>query len=126
MLLLQRIPHLKTIGNHEYDTGVEYLGSFIKNLTFPVVSSNVELDDVLPLKVAGVKPYHIFPEYKLGVIGYITNTTQDISPQARGIRFYNPVGIVQHHVDELKSMGINRIVCVSHNGYEDDKYLAAK
>jgi 2',3'-cyclic-nucleotide 2'-phosphodiesterase (5'-nucleotidase family) len=28
-------------------------------------------------------------------------------------------------VDELNEQGIFRIVCVSHNGYEDDKYLAS-
>ena len=117
---------MKTIGNHEYDDGVDYLARFIKTLSFPVVSSNVELADALPLKDAGVKPYHIFPQHQLGVIGYITNTTQDISIGAKGIRFYNPVDVVQRHVNELRSMGIKRIICVSHNGYEDDKYLAAK
>jgi 5'-nucleotidase len=73
-----------------------------------------------------VKPYVIFEDYQLGVIGFITNGTAGLTPGAANIRFYNPVVPVQRYVDELHSLGIKRIICVSHNGYNDDKYLAEK
>ena len=110
--------------SHEFDEGEEYLGKFIKTLNFPVVSSNIEMADAPNIKAAGVKPYHIFEEYQLGVIGYISNTTQDLSGGSKNIKFYNPADVVQKYVKELHSKGIKRIVCVSHNGYFDDIYLA--
>lgn len=67
----------------------------METLGFPVVSANIELQDTPSLKAAGVKPYHIFPEYRLGVIGYISNTTADLSLGSKGIRFYNPADVVQ-------------------------------
>lgn len=75
--------------------GESYLGEFVSSLNFPVVSSNIEMNDTPSLLAAGVKPYHIFPEYRLGVIGYISNTTADLSLGSRNIRFYNPADVVQ-------------------------------
>lgn len=114
---------LMTIGNHELDKGEEYLGQFIRNLSFPMITSNLNIDTAPFLKAAGLKPFTIFPQYRLAVIGFITNTTKDITP-VKTIDVYNPVAIVQSHIDVLHAQGIKRIVCVSHNGYEHDKYLA--
>ena len=71
-----------------------------------------------------MKPYVIFREYQLGVIGFITNTTSFITEGASSVNFLNPVGVVQKYVDELHARGIRRIICLSHNGYIDDQYLA--
>ena len=43
---------------------------------------------------------------------------------ASKIHFTNPVGPVQQYVDELHAQGIYRIICLSHNGYFEDQYLA--
>jgi 2',3'-cyclic-nucleotide 2'-phosphodiesterase (5'-nucleotidase family) len=112
------------IGNHEFDRGVSYLAEFFRNLSFPVVSSNIDFSSAQILKEAGVKPFVVFRKYNLGVIGYITNTTGLIAPGAREINFMNPVSRVQQYVDYLNSKGIHRVICVSHNGYKDDVYLA--
>ncbi|TPX56619.1 hypothetical protein PhCBS80983_g04420 [Powellomyces hirtus] len=112
------------IGNHEFDNGIEYAAEFFKNLTFPVVSSNIDLETAKPLKEAGVKPYTILKDYGVGIIGYITNTTASIATGAQNVTFYNAAPVVQKYVDELHAMGIKRIICVSHNGYNHDKYLA--
>ncbi|KAJ3022277.1 hypothetical protein HKX48_006589 [Thoreauomyces humboldtii] len=114
-----------TIGNHEFDRGVQYAADFFKNLTFPVVSANIDLDTAKPLRAAGVKPYTILKDYGVGVIGYITNQTAAISTGVAGVTFQNPWPVVQKYVDELHAQGIKRVICLSHNGYSDDKYLAA-
>ncbi|EGF77480.1 hypothetical protein BATDEDRAFT_36043 [Batrachochytrium dendrobatidis JAM81] len=113
------------IGNHEFDKGVNYLASFIKTLRFPALSSNIELRTAPALKNAGVKPYIVINKLSVGIIGYITNTTSDITTGSKNITFYDPVGPVQRHVNELRGYGIKRVICVSHNGYLADKYLAA-
>jgi 5'-nucleotidase len=112
------------IGNHEFDRGVPYLADFFRNLSFPVIASNIDFSTAPILKEAGVKPFVVFRKYNLGVIGYITNTTSMIAPGAQGINFMNPASRVQQYVDYLNSKGIHRIICVSHNGYRDDVYLA--
>ena len=100
------------------------MGEFIKNLSFPVINSNIELGTAPALAKAGVRPYAIFPKYNLGIIGFITNTTGFITKAASDVIFNNPIGPVQKAINELHSKGINRIVCLSHNGYFDDQYLA--
>jgi 5'-nucleotidase len=120
--------NIMALGNHEFDDGVDVLGQFIKNLTFPVLSSNIDLETSPALKDAGVKPYIVLPKYKLGVIGYITKTTPDIVAQKglKGTKFMDPIITVQKSIDELLAQGIKRIICVSHNGYTQDQELASK
>lgn len=117
-----------TIGNHEFDNGIAYLGSFISTLNFPVLSSNIDTSKAYtkPLKDAGVKPYTIIKKYNLGVIGFITNNTASIVVNGEKLKdaILDPVTQVQKYVDELHAQGVNRIICVSHNGYFDDIYLA--
>ncbi|KAJ3180957.1 hypothetical protein HDU87_001605 [Geranomyces variabilis] len=113
-----------TIGNHEFDKGVEYAASFFKNLTFPVVSSNIDFTGPAKPLAASVKPYTILKDYGVGIIGYITNTTAAIATGASDVTFYNPVQKVQTYVDELHAQGIKRVICLSHNGYQEDKYVA--
>lgn len=52
-----------TLGNHEFDGGDDELGDFLKNLTFPIVSANINSKNE---KLNGtIKPYHIFEEHQL-------------------------------------------------------------
>ncbi|KAK5669126.1 hypothetical protein QVD99_003538 [Batrachochytrium dendrobatidis] len=113
-----------SLGNHEFDRGVGYLADFIKSLNFPALSSNIELTTAPRLKDAGVVPYIYLEKYSLAIIGYITKTTAEITTGGRDVKFYDPVAPVQKYVDELHSQGIKRIICVSHNGYHQDQYLA--
>ncbi|CAH1759402.1 13549_t:CDS:2 [Entrophospora sp. SA101] len=113
------------IGNHEFDRGPKILAEHHSRLNFPVVCSNVNAT-LNPNFAKNIKPYHIFEEYNLAVIGYITDTAGGISNSGSTLEFYNPIPIVQHYVDELRSKGIKRILTVSHNGYVPDKELAAK
>ncbi|ORX93721.1 Metallo-dependent phosphatase [Basidiobolus meristosporus CBS 931.73] len=116
---------LMTVGNHEFDDGPDHLAKFIKQLDFPVVSSNIDARKS-PAFNKVVKPYHIFRKHNLGVIGYITNTTAAIAPKASNITFFDPAPYVQKYVDELRRKGVKKIVCVSHNGYLDDVDLARR
>ncbi|KAJ3314415.1 hypothetical protein HDV04_000377 [Boothiomyces sp. JEL0838] len=117
-----------SIGNHEFDRGTQYLTMFIKNLTFPVLSSNIDFNssNALDLFHAGLKPYTIIEKYNLGIIGYITKNTNSISShqEVKDTKFMDPIIPVQKQVDELNSKGVKKIICVSHNGYWDDQELA--
>ncbi|KAI8924768.1 Metallo-dependent phosphatase-like protein [Entophlyctis helioformis] len=114
-----------SLGNHEFDSGLAPIESFIKNVTFPVLASNIDFKTAPSLYKAGVRPYTVIKKYSLGIVGYITNTTADITLGAKNIKFSDPAAPVQFYVDALRKAGVKRVICVSHNGYNEDKYLAA-
>ncbi|KAF9437689.1 hypothetical protein BGZ76_011601 [Entomortierella beljakovae] len=115
---------LGTIGNHEWDNGPENLGRYWPRLKFPIVCANVDLTKN-PDLAKWVKPYHIFEDIGVAVIGYITNTTGDISNAGPTVSFTDPIPAVQKYVNELEAKGIKRIFGLSHNGYGPDMELAA-
>ncbi|KAF9180734.1 hypothetical protein BGZ51_005922 [Haplosporangium sp. Z 767] len=115
---------LGTIGNHEWDNGPDNLGAYWPKLKFPIVCANVDFSKN-PELGRWVKPYHIFEDLGVAIIGYITNTTGDISNAGPTISFTDPIPAVQKYVDELEAKGIKRILGLSHNGYGPDMELAA-
>ncbi|KAF9313972.1 hypothetical protein BGZ91_006110 [Linnemannia elongata] len=115
---------LGTIGNHEWDNGPDNLGRYWPKLNFPIVCANIDFTKNPELGKL-VKPYHIFEDLGVAVIGYITNTTGDISNAGPSVSFTDPIPAVQKYVDELEAKGIKRILALSHNGYGPDMELAA-
>lgn len=112
-----------TLGNHEFDGGDEPLGDFLKNLTFPIISANIVSDN--EKLNSTIKPYHIFEEYQLAVIGVTTETTSGISNPGDGTKFTDAIAAVQASIDEIRSTtNITRIAAITHIGYEVDKRLA--
>jgi len=75
---------------------------------------------------AVVKPYHLFPDKGLAVIGFITNTTGFISNAGPTIQFKDPVPVVQMYINQLRKQGFKRIIAVSHNGYDQDQDVARR
>ncbi|EHK98792.1 putative 5'-nucleotidase [Glarea lozoyensis 74030] len=113
-----------TLGNHEFDGGDDKLGAFLQNLTFPIISANIVSDH--PVLNATIKPYHIYEEYGLAVIGVTTDTTPSISSPGPNTKFTNVVSAVQNTINHIKSTtNITRIAAITHIGYDEDKKLAA-
>ena len=112
-----------TLGNHEFDGGEEMLGDFLNNLTFPIVCANLKSANK---KVADrVKPYHIFQEQGLALIGVTTEETPSIANPDDGTIFSDVVEAVQNAIDEIRSTtNITRIAAITHIGYEEDQKLA--
>lgn len=112
-----------TLGNHEFDGGENELGDFLKNLTFPIVCANLKSANK---KVADiVKPYHIFQDKGLAIIGVTTEETPSIANPDDGTIFSDVVEAVQNAIDEIKSTtNITRIAAITHIGYEEDQKLA--
>lgn len=114
-----------TLGNHEWDGGDEELGLFLDNVTFPVVSANVE-SEYEGLR-DNIKKYHIFEEYGVAVIGATTETTPSISNVGELTTFLDPIPEIQRVVYEIRNTtNITRIIALTHLGYEVDKQLAAE
>ncbi|KAL2261564.1 hypothetical protein VTK26DRAFT_3871 [Humicola hyalothermophila] len=112
-----------TLGNHEFDKGDDHLGEFLENLTFPIVCANIVSSH--PALNRTIKPFHIFPEYDLAVIGVTTETTPGISSPGEGTTFTDAIAAVQNTVDLIRSTtNITRLVALTHIGYEEDERLA--
>ncbi|KAF2623506.1 Metallo-dependent phosphatase [Macroventuria anomochaeta] len=112
-----------TLGNHEFDGGDEELGQFLENLTFPIISANIHSQNEKVNK--SVKPYHIFEEYGLALIGVTTDETPSIANPDETTVFSDVVEAVQGAIDEIKSTtNITRIAAITHIGYEKDQELA--
>jgi 5'-nucleotidase len=72
-----------------------------------------------------IKPYHIFDEYQVAVIGVTTETTPSISKPDPSTRFTDAVQAVQDTVDHIRATtNITRIVALTHIGYAEDQALA--
>lgn len=112
-----------TLGNHEFDGGDDQLGQFLDNLTFPVISANIQ--STHPLLNKTIKPYHIYDKYELAVIGVTTETTPGISRPGKGTTFSDSVAAVQATIDHIRSTtSVKRIAAVTHIGYDEDQRLA--
>jgi 2',3'-cyclic-nucleotide 2'-phosphodiesterase (5'-nucleotidase family) len=112
-----------TLGNHEFDKGDDELGAFLENLTFPIISANIQSDH--PVLNETIKPYHIYEEYDLAVIGATTEDTPGIASPGEGTTFSDVVESVQRAIDEIRSTtNITRIAALTHIGYDEDQKLA--
>ncbi|KAH8597606.1 5'-nucleotidase [Bisporella sp. PMI_857] len=112
-----------TLGNHEFDGGDDKLGAFLENLTFPIISANIVSDH--PVLNKTIKPFHIYEEFQLAVIGVTTDETPSISNPGDGTLFSDPIEAVQNTINLIKSTtNITRIAAITHIGYEEDQKLA--
>lgn len=126
-----------TFGNHEFDKGSEVLNDFIEHAEFPFVSSNVNFsaDALLTQKFKNevtrdAKDATIYPAIimevdgeQVGLIGLTTEDTANIASPG-DVTFENAVQKAKDTVAMLQKEGINKIVVLSHLGYDVDVNLA--
>ncbi|KCV82078.1 Ser/Thr protein phosphatase/nucleotidase [Actibacterium atlanticum] len=115
-----------TVGNHEFDDGPEVLRGFMDAVDFPVLMSNAEFMDEPFLADKLLKSTIIERGgEKLGLIGLTPEDTHEISNPGKHVEFTDPTEAVQAEVDKLTAMGVNKIILLSHSGYNIDKEVAA-
>ncbi|MCA0147391.1 5'-nucleotidase C-terminal domain-containing protein [Rossellomorea vietnamensis] len=129
-----------TLGNHEFDKGSEVLADFIRKLSFPVVSGNVDvrLDPHLaPIMKSEIPEQaesgNIYPSIiqtvkgiKIGIIGLTTEDTAFLSAPDKKIVFQDAEKKVLEEMTKLEAKGVNHIILLSHLGLRQDKMLAQK
>ncbi|WP_338669501.1 bifunctional metallophosphatase/5'-nucleotidase [Pseudodesulfovibrio methanolicus] len=112
-------------GNHEFDRGAPYLAELLAYTKVPVVCANLD-GSAVPALAARIRPYVIVQRGgdRIGVIGLITPETKLISSPG-DVKFSDTVHAATLIVRELEARGVNKIVLLTHEGYEADKRLAA-
>lgn len=115
------------VGNHEFDKGPAPLAAFAKAANFPLVAANLDLSGEPSLKDL-VKPSVVVTVggQKLGIVGAITDELMSISTPGPTVKLKPLVQSVQDAVDALAAQGVNKIVLLSHIGFEEDLDLARK
>ncbi|MBP5338650.1 MAG: metallophosphatase [Prevotella sp.] len=121
-----------TIGNHEFDFGLENMTRLFRKATFPIVCSNYDFADT-ELKEL-VKPYIVIKRcgVKIGVFALCPPLEGLVSAKNYGsLRFLDPVEVTQQMVELLKvRKKCDLVVCISHLGwgtteYPDNRIIAA-
>lgn len=111
------------LGNHEFDEGEAVLRGLVDIATFPILGANVKPTSRSPLYGAPIKPYVIreMNGQKVGVIGILkVEKTVNSSMVTDAVEFTEEISTVRENVAELTAQGINKIVVLSHLGYDGD------
>jgi len=127
-----------TLGNHEFDKGDAGLKGFLDLLRkgtckTPVLSANVQFGSGSALNPARA-PGHVSPStvverdgQKIGIVGLtIAQKTKASSSPDKDTTFEDETTAAQREIDALRAKNINKIVLLSHIGYEYDKQVAAR
>lgn len=116
-----------TLGNHEFDNGIEGLAAYLKDLMIPVVCANLNTSKTPSLQnlVTASTVINVGGR-QVGVIGYVTELTpQLVKPDGIvGLNFTDTIKSVQREVDRLKARGVNIIIGLGHVGYQTDIEIA--
>ncbi|MBC8171536.1 MAG: 5'-nucleotidase C-terminal domain-containing protein, partial [Anaerolineae bacterium] len=111
-----------TLGNHEFDNGTQILADFIAGLNFPVVVSNIDVSEepLLADKVQEIAILEVGGE-QIGVIGLVTAETDILSSPGENVTFNaDYVAVVNAAAATLTEQGVNKIIVLTHTGYNVD------
>jgi len=114
-----------TVGHHAFDDGPEVLRGFMDALDFPILMSNADVSGE-PLLADVLKKSVVIDVNgeKVGLIGLTPQDTDELASPGPNVIFTDPAGAVQHEVDRMTEEGVNKIVVLSHSGYNVDKRVA--
>lgn len=126
-----------SLGNHEFDKGDTELRNFIQRLhtdtcKTPVLSANVQFGANSALHASRdgqlVQPHTVLERdgQKIGIVGLtISGKTKASSSPDADTLFEDEITAAQRTIDTLTSQNIDKIIVLSHIGYQNDKDLAA-
>lgn len=127
-----------TLGNHEFDKGDTGLKNFLDLLRkgtckTSVLSANVQFgagSALNPTRSPGyVSPSTVVERdgQQIGIVGLtIAQKTKASSSPDADTTFQDETAAAQREIDALRARNINKIILLSHIGYEYDKQVAAR
>ena len=120
-----------TIGNHEFDFGMENMAKLFKMANFPIVCSNYDCTGTILEDL--VKPYITIKRsgLKIGVFALSPKMKGLVfDGNCEGITYLDPAETAQKYIDILrKQEKCDIVICISHLGwavseYPDEKFLS--
>jgi 5'-nucleotidase / UDP-sugar diphosphatase len=124
--LMNRVGYnLHTLGNHEFDYGIELLGDRMRQADFPFILANLDT------KNSGMEqpePYHILKagRYKIAFLGLVQLNSQGIPSthpdKVKGIEFFNPLETVSKF--DFLTEEADVVIGLTHHGFVSDTLMA--
>jgi 5'-nucleotidase len=117
---------MATLGNHEFDFGVDVLLQRMAEAKWQWVISNV-IDTSTERPVGGAAPYVVrkFGAMTVGFIGLCLSNEIESSRLER-LRLIDPLEAAAIYVPQLKQEGAQVIIALTHLSFADDRALAAR
>lgn len=131
-----------TIGNHEFNYGLNFLNVSLRGAQFPYINANIYVEDHNQYRGDDLNyfnPYSILKRdffdssgkkhsIKIGVIGLITPIAAEWDREAfyGKLRIKNMKETAEHFIPIMKRKGADIIVVLAHSGLDADKGLKYK
>ena len=113
-----------TIGNHEFDFGLENMTRIFKLAKFPIVCSNYDFKDTELKDI--VKPYITLKRkgVKIGVFALCPAMKGLVSTKNYGpLEYLDPATTAQKYIDLLRRQEkCDLVICLSHMGWKESEY----
>ncbi|MCX8111092.1 MAG: 5'-nucleotidase C-terminal domain-containing protein [Syntrophorhabdaceae bacterium] len=111
-----------TIGNHEFDFGIDALKERMKDARFPFLGANI-------IGIEGIQPFIVrqLKDIKIAIIGLATEETPIYThpDNVRGLVFQSAFDTAEIFIKELRDK-VDMIIILSHLGLHNDMVLAQK
>lgn len=113
-----------TLGNHEFDKGLNNLKNIIKTSGYPFVAANIRFTNDAELQSL-VKPYIIRNQHglKTAIIGLVPKELKTLVNVSDGIEVLDPIETTRKIVEEVNPK-VGLIIVVAHQGLDEDLKLA--
>lgn len=109
-----------TMGNHDFDNGLDGFLKVLPNAQFPFICSNYDFKNTI--LDGKTHPFKIFKKggIKVGIFGLGINLDGLVGKkQYQETQYINPVDVAQHYSNYLKKdKKCDLVICLSHLGYE--------
>ncbi len=123
-----------TLGNHDFDVGLEGLVKQLPHATFPFINCNYDFTNTLMEGRALPHKVFQFEDIRIGLIGVGVELDGLVPPNLYGeTRYLDPIEKANEEAAFLKKQkGCNFVICLSHLGYQyegdkvSDIHLAQK
>jgi len=112
--------HASTIGNHEFDNGIDNIAAQLEHARFDMLNANYDFSNT---SLDGlVKPHQVYDVdgVKIGVFGLGIKLEGLVSKKLyKETAYLDPVEIAQDQVNTLKNeYNCDLVICLSHLGYQ--------
>jgi len=111
-----------TIGNHEFDSGLDNMARLFRMARFPIVCANYDFTGTVCEGL--VRPYTIkeCAGIRVGIFGLAPQLEGLVSGHnCEGVAYHKPLEVAQGIVDKLRNEEhCDFVICLSHLGYGDN------
>lgn len=113
-----------TIGNHEFDFGLDNVARIFRMARFPIICSNYDFKDTELAAI--VRPWHVIERQglRIGLFALCPNPEGLVLRKNYGpIEFLDPIEVAQRMIDLLRNeQHCDLVICLSHLGWQVTDY----